>query len=752
MSDMLITRTPDNRIIHLRTRFYSYAVGIVDDRFLAHLYWGAPVSEIPRDLFDERRAPDYLAAIPLSDGRISLDFLPQEYPVWGTGEHREGAVRAYLGDGSEALRLEYVATEILAHAALPAGMEPIRRDHDLGAAATLRVRLADPRGDLTVTLFYVVFAESAGLLRWARLENTGKDPITVENPASASVDLPPGRYESVTLTGSWGRERHVHRSPLSPGRHEISSRGGSTSHLAASFLAICDPAADEERGRVWAAALAYSGNFSATVTRDAYASCRATIGVNRLRAYLTPGESWDTPAAILVRSDCGFGGVSAGFHQFLRDGVIARRWRERPRSVVINSWEAMYFDVNTEKIRELAERGRELGAELLVLDDGWFSGRRDDKTSLGDWWPNEERFPGGLRPVADAVRAAGLDFGIWVEPEMVSPDSDLYRSHPEWALHIAERSATTSRHQLVLDLGRPDVREYLFATLSRILTETGATYVKWDMNRRMTEAGSSILAAERQGETMHRAILGLYELLERLTSTFPNVLIEGCAGGGGRMDIGLARYSPRFWTSDQTDAVERLPIQYGTSIIFPPEMMGAHVSVVPNHQVGRVTPARTRVLTALPFSFGFELDPAAATELERTEYSAGAASYRDLREWVMEGRFIRLRGPLAQRPSDRGPVFHDRLEGDHAWMVISHDGARVVVFLFRPFVANEPGVDYLRLTGLPADTRYRDIDSGRVYDAAWLSDRGVAVRPQQGDYQAYWWRFEADRDFAENEK
>lgn len=737
MSDLLISTIDDGRGFHLRTRWYSYVIGILDGRFLTHLYWGAPIEAVPTALLDARTAPSYLAAVSLSDGSISLDLLPQEYPVWGTGEHREGALGVVLEDGSSALRLEYREHEIVPGAHQPTGMPVLRDDHDLGECATFRVTLADPRGDLVVDLFYVACAGSAALIRWARVTNSGSGLVTVSNPASAVVDLPPGRYDAVTLTGSWARERHVRRTPVAPGRFEIGSRGGSSSHQASPFLAICDPGTDEEHGRVWALALAYSGNFLLSIDRDPFAACRTMIGIGRLRAHLDVGESFETPAALLVRGDAGFGGVTESFHRVLRGGVVEKRWREQPRSIVINSWEAMYFEVGYNRIKTLARQGREIGAELLVLDDGWFSERRDDTGSLGDWWPNEERFPGGLRAVADAVREEGLEFGLWVEPEMVSPDSELYRKHPEWALRVDRREPTLSRHQLVLNLGDPAVREYLYEAVSRLVEESGAVYLKWDMNRTMTEAGSTVLPPERQGETMHRYMLGLYELLRRLTREHPAILIEGCAGGGGRMDIGLARYSPRFWTSDQTDAVERLPIQYGTSLVFPPEMMGAHVSAVPNHQVGRRTPARTRVLTSLPFSFGFELDPARESESDLDAYREGVRLHREIRPWVMNGRFRRLRGPLANRSCDRGPTFHDQLEADHAWMVVSEDERSVLVFLFRPFAATEPGRDHLRLSGLPSGARYRDTADGVVYDAAWLIDRGLPIPSMSGDYQAF---------------
>lgn len=767
---------------HIRNSHYSYAMQLLDGRFLAHLYWGPPLVRIdPETIFTPRRAP-YLTAIPLGSdvgegsaegfgrpcvgaprtgaaspatealrqedaiaapeaerrGAFSLDLLPQEYPAWGTGEQREGAFRVLFADGTEAARLEYLEHETVEGPREPELMGLIRGDHDLGTVETLRIRLGDPRGELTVDLFYLVAEESAVLLRWARFSNSGGEPLTIRDPASSSVDLPPGAYDLVRLGGAWGRERHLLRTPLAFGRHAVGSRGGATGHQSTPFLAVCEPGAGETKGTVYAVSLGYSGNFQAVCDVDQYDVPRLSIGINRLRGHLEPGESLETPVALLVQSEAGFGAVSNTFHEFARSGVIASRWREEPRKVIINSWEAMYFQVNEKNVTALAKEGRAIGAELLVLDDGWFSGRRDDTTSLGDWWPNEARFPRGLRPVAEAVRREGLEFGIWMEPEMVSPASELYKAHPDWALQIAGRENTLARSQLILDLSNREVREHLFSTVSGLLEESGATYVKWDMNRNMSEVGSLAHPAHRQGEVMHRYMLGLYELLGRLTEAFPEVLFEGCAGGGGRFDFGMMRFSPRFWTSDQSDAVERLEIQYGTTMLFPPETIGSHVSSVPNHQVGRTTPAETRVLTALPFSYGFELDPRKEPESDREIFRSGALRYRELRDRFFGARFSRLLGPLAGSAECR------RIEGggggETAWMLVAE--RELFVFYYRPLVRANYEPRRLRLPGLRDGAVYRDRETGLRYDGALLRSRGLMVEPSLGDYQARFWHLE----------
>ncbi|MFP4302514.1 MAG: alpha-galactosidase [Spirochaetaceae bacterium] len=731
--------------IHLGNRHFSYAMQVVDRRFLAHLYWGAPLTQLdPTTLIEPRRAPYLMTILRQQEnggGSFSLDLLPQEYPAWGTGELREGAFRVVYADGTEASRLEYREHEVYGEAREPELLGLLRTDHELGNVETVRLRLGDPRGDMEVELFYLVAEEAPLLLRWARVTNCGEEAITIGDPASASVDLPPGPYDLVRLGGAWGRERHVVRTPLGIGRQSVASSGGASGHRSSPFVAVCDPDATEESGALFAVALGYSGNYQVACEVDAYEVPRLSIGINRFRGRLEPGERFSTPTAMLVYSNGGFNQMSAAFHRFARDGVIRSRWRKEPRQVVINSWEAMYFQVDAERITSLAREGRKIGAELLVLDDGWFAARRDDTTSLGDWWPNEERFPEGLGPVAEAVRGEGLDFGIWMEPEMVSPESELFRSHPAWALQVPGRENTLARNQLILDLSNPEVRDHLFHAVSAVLEESRATYVKWDMNRNMSEPGSPVLPAARQGEVMHRYILGLYELLERLTQRFPEVLFEGCAGGGGRFDFGLLRYSPRFWTSDQSDAVERLEIQYGTTMLFPPEVIGSHVSTVPNHQVGRTTPAETRVLTSLPFSFGFELDPAKEPESDRESFRMGAERFKELRERFGTSAFLRLLGPLS------GSFGRRRLPGggggDAAWML--RNERELFVFYFRPLERANYAPAFLRLSGAEPGVIYRDRESGLRYDGAQLRSRGLRVEPGSGDYQGRFWHLEIEK-------
>ena len=636
------------------------------------------------------------------------------------------AYAAEASGGNRAGRLEYRSYRVADGLSGPDGL-PYASDLS-EPCQTLEIDLTDPRTGVVVTLSYTPLPDMPVLLRWARITNGGTATIELNSLCSASVDLARADLDLLTLDGAWAREHHIHRRPLSPGMQRIESRGGASGHRHAPFLALLEHGASEETGMVWAASLLYSGNHLHLAEVDEYHRTRLQSGANpfAFSHVLKCGGSIDTPATALVFSSSGLTGMSDACHRFVREALLPRRWRHTDRPIILNTWEAHYFDVNSEKVVNLAKRGAEIGAELLVLDDGWFVGRTDDTRALGDWQPDPDKFPGGLAPVANAVIKAGLRFGIWVEPEMVSPDSDLYRAHPEWALQIPGYASSLARNQLVLDLSRSDVVEYLLQSMTNLLQSAPISYVKWDMNRPMSEAGSAGTDPELQGSVMHRYMLGLYRLLADLTSRFPDVLFEGCAGGGGRFDFGMLAFMPQIWTSDQTDAVERQPIQYGSSLLFPPETMGAHVSAVPNHLVGRVTPAVTRGLTALGFNFGYELDlsnePAENLEL----FSELSALYKKHRSLFREGRFLRL----LPDASDAGRI---------AWAIVSQDRGQAVVFFFQTLAEANSDGGYLRVRGLDEDARYLDVERGIQFDAVFLRDRGLWLPPARGDYRSAYW-------------
>ena len=733
----------DTITFHLACGNGSYVIEVMDGRWLNHRYWGGllpPGDDVlpGSGSFAGGRTAEYLTTWPV-EGRTgqaaSPDLLLREYPSWGTGEMREPAWNARRSDGSLAGDLLYHSHQILsgpeAAAMRPQGLPWVHPTGDDGGFHTLQIDCRDPAGGVQISLFYSVVEGVPVLLRWCRLVNSGSEPLEVRALASASVDLPAAvdyPRDVLTLNGAWARERHAARGPLVPRLHALESRGGASGHQHAPFIAVLDHETTENHGQARALSLIYSGNHRHSVEVDQYGVARmqAGIGPAGFSWNLEPGASLDTPAAVLTWSADGLNGVSANLHTFVRQALLPPRWRHRDRPIVVNSWEAHYFDVNQENVVALAREGAAIGAELLVMDDGWFSGRNDDRSSLGDWVPDTGKFPRGLAPVAREVEQLGLQFGLWVEPEMVSPDSDLYRSHPEWAIAAPGRRATEARNQLVLDLGNPAVQEHLFTVLTKLLEDAPIRYFKWDMNRNITEPAT--------GETMHRYILGLYALLDRLTRAFPDLLIEGCAGGGGRFDYGMLAWTPQFWTSDQTDGIARLPIQHGSSILFPPETMGAHVSAVPNHILGRTTAAATRAVVALCFNFGYELDLAKESDADRAVYRRFSGLYRELRSMLRTGRFLRLRST----------------EGVYSWMVLAEGGGQAVVCRVQTQGQPNAAPATVRLTGLDRQRRYAvtqvnpqaggaDDHVAMVCAGAALMDLGIPVAATRGDYSAQLW-------------
>ncbi|AHC16110.1 alpha-galactosidase [Salinispira pacifica] len=725
----------------------SYAFMIFDRRFPVHLYWGGRLSRMPdpgailrpcpRDYAVLRQGSSDFSPWPESGAGYTPSTMPMELGVWGWGDDRPGSVHIRYADGTPGTELVYEGWEIPGSPLQPEGMPLI---HEQAAECeTLRITLKDPARSLRLHMHYTVHERMNAVIRWIRFENSGDDPVILNNPPAFSLDLQGTGKSLVRLQGGWASERHVDARALPPGISRQESRAGAVGHGQTPFIALGDPGAHEFSGTVRAFSLAYSGNFYAQTAADEHMNCRVSMGVNQYRGNLATGETFDTPAAVLVYSNRGFSGMSGNFHHLIRDFIQSKELREWPRHVIINSWEAMYFDVTEKKILNLARKGKEVGAELLVLDDGWFSARRNDQTSLGDWDYNHRRFPRGLGALGDDIRGMGLKFGIWMEPEMVSPDSRLYREHPRWIISIPERTPSLARHQLILDLSRDEVVDYLKQTMTKVLKEARPDYLKWDMNRNITEPGFPALSGERQGEGMHRYILGLYRLIRYIRQEFPHMIIEGCAGGGGRMDLSMTAYSPRFWTSDQTDAVERLPIQYGSSLIFPPETLGAHVSAVPNHQVGRITPLESRCITAAAFSFGCELNPAGLSAGERQILKAWSLRYRELRDMIRRGNFYRLRGPLEpgwQTSLPESPEF--ARSRSYAWMLASRDFQTLGVFFHRPVKTGLSRSIPLRLY-LPdscLQDSYREKFSGNVYEGATLRDSGIHCEEADGDYMS----------------
>ena len=529
----------------------------------------------------------------------------------------------------------------------------------------------------------------------------------------------------ITLNGSWARERHAERAPLHMGKQRIDSVRGESSHQNNPFFAPARPNADEDCGEVYGFNLIYSGNFMAQAERTQHQCVRAQIGINPtdFRWLLEPGESFWAPEAVLVYSCEGLGGMSRTFHDLYRTHLIRSPFRDKRRPVLINNWEATYFDFDADKLISIAEEASRLGIELFVMDDGWFGHRDSDNSSLGDWRVYESKLKGGLKPLVDKINALGMEFGIWFEPEMVSPDSDLYRAHPDWAIQIPGRDLTLCRAQYVLDYSRKEVRDYVYNMLCDILRSANITYVKWDMNRQLTEVGSAALPAERQRELWHRYVLGVYELMERFVTDFPHILLENCSGGGARYDAGMLYYSPQIWASDDTDAIERLKIQYGSSLCYPVSAMGAHVSVCPNHAVGRNTSFVTRGHVAMVGTFGYELDVTKLSEEERNMIPWQIDTYKRFCHLMRDGDQYRLANPNSNTEYD-------------AWMFVSKDQSEALFTYVQ--ILRRPNYRSRRITlrGLKADAYYRVEETGAVYSGAALMYAGLNLENLWGDFQS----------------
>lgn len=553
----------DNRkVFHLQSEKSSYIIELIKGVIPAHVYWGPKLAgrKFQHTLNLVERcsfSPTYLQ----EDKNISLDTLPSEFPSYGNGDFREPALEVHLVDGTTVTDFRYKSHTINKGKPALKGL-PATYVESEEEAETLKIILQDDKTGLIAALSYTVFNDQDVITRSVRIENLGKDNLVLKRVLSANVDFHDSDYDMLQLSGTWTRERHIHKRPLVPGIQRIDSKRGSSSHQQNPFMALLAKDATEDHGEVYGFSLVYSGSFLAQAEVDQYGISRVGIGIQpfNFQWLLEPGESFQAPEAVLVRSSEGLGGLSRTYHRLYRTRLCRGEFRDSKRPILINNWEATYFNFNADKIKEIAKAGKELGLELFVLDDGWFGKRDNDDSSLGDWVEDRRKLPEGLGKLGEDITAMGMEFGLWFEPEMVSPESDLYREHPDWCLHVPGHKSSLARQQLVLDLSRKDVCDYIVESVSSVLSSAPITYVKWDMNRNMTEIGSALLPAERQRETAHRYILGLYDVLERIVSRFPHILFESCSGGGGRFDPGMLYYMPQTWTSDDTDAVERLKI------------------------------------------------------------------------------------------------------------------------------------------------------------------------------------------------
>lgn len=731
---MAIVFHKQTREFHIYNDEISYIFCILKNGLPGQIYYGQRIKD--RDSFQhliEYSLRDMAPCTYEGDKTFSMEYLKQEYPAYGHGDMRYPAYMICQEDGSRITEFVFEDYMILKGKRKLEGLPAVYTESE-EEAETLEIYLKDPVMNTKMVLSYTIFKEYPVLIRNTKIIHEGESKITLKQAMSLNLDLPDDQYEMVTLTGAWARERYVKTAPLHEGVQAVYSMRGHSSHQFNPFFALKRPETTENSGEVIGFSLVYSGNFLGQAVVDTFGVTRAMIGIHPegFSWTLEQGEEFQTPEAVLVYSNQGLGYMSRVFHRLYRKRLARGYWRDRVRPVVINNWEATFMDFNEEKILKFAETAKELGVEMMVLDDGWFGHRNDDTTSLGDWYPNLEKLPNGIRGIAEKIEAMGMKFGLWIEPEMVSKESRLYEAHPDWMIGVPYRSACHGRNQFVLDFSKEEVVTYIGDQISKVLREAPVSYIKWDMNRSISEAFSQGRGAEEQGKLFHRHILGVYRLYERLTSEFPEILFESCASGGARFDPGMLYYAPQCWTSDNTDAVERIRIQYGTSLVYPLSSMGCHVSESPNQQTFRNTPLSTRAETAYFGCFGYEMDLDTLSDEEKEEVREQIQYYKGIRELIMEGSFYRLISPFEQ--------------DEAAWMVVSEDRKHALVGYYRMRQPANAPLKRLVLKGLDQEFCYKVVGNEMEYQGDELMHAGMAIsdlacgirerKERQGDYQS----------------
>lgn len=716
----------ENRLFHIKSKKTSYVMRVLETGHLINLYWGRKINSNKIDYVVKNRAcGSFLADLDNIDA-LHLEIIPQEYPSYGNPDLRSPAVQIKLANGTTVTDFRYYSHEIYNGKKVLQGL-PATYVENEDEAETLEITLKDELAGLRVILSYTVFKDYDAITRSCRFINDSKEEVDVLRALSANVDFGQSDFDLIQLSGSWARERHIIRTPLRNGGQCIESRRGASSHAQNPFIALVSKDTTEDKGEVYGFNLVYSGNFLANVEVDMHSNARAQIGINPFDFTwnLESGEEFQTPEAVMVYSPNGLTGMSHIYHDLYRERLCRGTHRDKERPILINNWEATYFDFNNEKIKDIAKESSNLGIELFVLDDGWFGERNNDDCSLGDWFVNEEKIKGGLNSLAKDINEMGMQFGLWFEPEMISPKSKLYEEHPDWCIHIEGRVRSESRKQLILDLSRDEVCDAVIEMLTNVLKSAPISYVKWDMNRNMTEIGSPAWPAKKQKEVAHRYMLGLYKILENITTNFPNILFESCSGGGGRFDGGMLYYMPQTWTSDDTDAIERLKIQEGTSLVYPVSTMGSHVSAVPNHQVHRITPLHTRGVVAMAGSFGYELDITKMTDEEKEEVKSQVEFYKNIRKTIQFGDLYRLKSAF--------------YSNEAAWMNISKDGNNLVVSYVKKYAEANVLQKRLKLKALDENSLYEISETGEIFGGDELMYIGLEVGELNGDYQARSW-------------
>ena len=709
----------------LQTLDSTYQMKVDDHGVLLHTYYGAPADETDFSYLigPEDRGFSGQPGDEKKDRTYSMDYYPLEYPVQGNGDFRVKALKAGFEGEVPALDLRFVSYELEKGKYSLPGL-PVLFEAEAGEVETLKITLKDRLEEIYVTLFYGVFEKKNVITRAASIENRSGKNVTLKRALSLGLDFMEGDMDLIHFYGKHAGERQFERRNLPHGITEISSSRGTSSHHHNPFVILCDKDTTEDFGNAYGVSFIYSGGFKIQMEKDQVDGIRLVCGLDdeEFLWKLAPGETFVTPEAALSYSEKGLTALSDQFQKAYHANLIRSPWKDKKRPTLVNNWEATYFGFDAEKLLKIAGEAADLGLDMLVLDDGWFGKRNDDNSGLGDWFVNEKKLGCTMKELVDRVNALGLKFGIWLEPEMVSEDSDLYRTHPDWVLQIPGREPNRSRNQLVLDLSRKEVREYMKKFIDDTLSCANISYVKWDMNRSVDNVYSAADPTLSQGAIRHKYVLGLYEVMEDMLTRHPDLLLEGCSGGGGRFDAGMLYYAPQIWCSDNTDAIERLRIHYGTSFGYPMSSVSAHVSVCPNHQNGRVTPFKTRGICAMQGSFGYELDLSKLSEEDKAEARRQITVYNENWELFQSGSYYRLNSPMEN---------HDYT----AWSYVSKDQRKASLSVIYTDLHGNPKPVRVKLKGLKKDASY-DVD-GTVYTGAALMRGGLLIPKPACNYDSY---------------
>lgn len=705
-----------DKAFKLRANNTDYMMKVCEEGYLAHIYYGNKVPDEDLTYLLRLDESPFTPATNDRDRASFMDTLPFEYPCFGIGDYRESAFKIMDANGMSTCDLRYVSHKMYEGKPKLEGLPATFATEESGCS-TLEITMYDKYADIEVVLIYTAFNKLDVITRSAVITNKGEKPFKITRALSTCVDFDTDKMDMITLNGSWARERAVERCRLHHAKQLVDSCKGESSHQNNPFVALCDNNADEDKGEVFGFNFVYSGNFYAQAEVTQHKKTRFLMGINPLdfEWLLEKGESFTCPEVVMVHSDEGIGKMSRTFHDLYRNNLIRGEYKDKRRPILINNWEATYFNFDTDKLIDIAKEASKLGIEMLVMDDGWFGHRDSDNSSLGDWFVYEKKLKGGLKYLVDEVNKLGMKFGIWFEPEMISPDSELYKAHPDWAIQIKGRPLTLCREQYVLDYSRKEVRDYVYGMMRKILDSANIEYIKWDMNRQLTEVGSITLPADRQRELWHRYVLGVYDLMDRLTTDYPHILLENCSGGGARFDPGMLYYSPQIWCSDDTDAIERLKIQHGTSMCYPCSAMGAHVSDCPNHTVGRNTPFKTRGHVAMVGTFGYELDVTRIPQEDRDAIPAQIEEFNKFNKLVRTGDHYRI-----------GNMFEDNTWD--AWEFVAKDKSEALFEFVQVLARPNERSRRIKLKGLePEAYYYEESEPDKKISGAALMNAGINI-------------------------